>query len=233
MLEKVFKLKSHGTDIKTEFLAGITSFTTMAYILAVNPAILRDAGMNANAVLLATAIASFIGCLCMAFFANYPFCLAPGMGLNAYFTYTIVLGMGVSWETALLAVFIEGLIFIVLSLTNVREAIFNAIPKTLKTAVSTGVGLFIAFIGLQDAKIVVNSEETLVTYQEFRGNFSTEGITALLAVLGVLITAYLVIKKVKGDILLGILITWIFGIFCQFTGIHVSFSFPKRNPLYQ
>ena len=221
MLEKLFKLKEHKTDVKTEVLAGVTTFMTMAYILAVNPSILGDAGMNTNAVLLATAIASFIGCICMAFMANYPFALAPGMGLNAYFAYTVCFGMGVSWQTALLAVFVEGIVFIVLSLTNVREAIFNAIPLTLKTAVSAGIGLFIAFIGLQNAKIVVNSDATLVTYQAFRANFSTEGITALLAIIGVLITAYLVIKKVKGDIFIGIIVTWVLGMLCQAIGIYV------------
>ena len=221
MLEKLFKLKENGTDVKTEVLAGVTTFMTMAYILAVNPSILGDAGMNTNAVLLATAISSFIGCICMAFMANYPFALAPGMGLNAYFTYTVCIGMGVSWQTALLAVFAEGIIFIILSFTNVREAIFNAIPQTLKTAVSAGIGLFIAFIGLQNAKIVVNSDATLVTYQPFRANFSTEGITALLAIIGVIITAYLVIKKVKGDIFIGIIITWALGMICQAIGIYV------------
>lgn len=221
MLEKLFKLKENKTDVKTEILAGVTTFMTMAYILAVNPSILGDAGMNTNAVLLATAISSFIGCLCMAFMANYPFALAPGMGLNAYFTYTVVIGMGVSWQTALLAVFLEGIIFIVLSLTNVREAIFNAIPLTLKTAVSAGIGLFIAFIGLQNAKIVVNSDSTLVTYQPFSANFSTEGITALLAIIGVIVTAYLVIKKVKGDIFIGIMVTWVLGMLCQAVGIYV------------
>ena len=221
MLEKLFKLKENKTDVRTEVLAGVTTFMTMAYILAVNPSILGDAGMNTNAVLLATAISSFIGCVCMAFMANYPFALAPGMGLNAYFAYTVCIGMGVSWQTALLAVFIEGVIFILMSLTNVREAIFNAIPLTLKTAVSAGIGLFIAFIGLQNAKIVVNSDSTLVTYQAFRTNFSTEGVTALLAIIGVLVTAYLVIKKVKGDIFLGIVITWVLGMLCQVVGIYV------------
>ena len=221
MLEKLFKLKANKTDVKTEVLAGVTTFMTMAYILAVNPSILGDAGMNTNAVLLATAISSFIGCLCMAFMANYPFALAPGMGLNAYFAYTVCIGMGVSWQTALLAVFLEGIIFIVLSLTNVREAIFNAIPLTLKTAVSAGIGLFIAFIGLQNAKIVVNSDATLVTYQPFRANFSTEGVTALIAVIGVVITAYLVIKKVKGDIFIGIIATWALGMLAQAVGIYV------------
>ena len=221
MLEKLFKLKENNTNVKTEVIGGITTFMTMAYILAVNPSILGDAGMNTNAVLLATAIASFIGCICMAFMANYPFALAPGMGLNAYFAYTVCIGMGVSWQTALLAVFIEGIVFIVLSLTNVREAIFNAIPLTLKTAVSAGIGLFIAFIGLQNAKIVVNSDATLVTYQTFRGNFATEGITALLAIIGVVITAYLVIKKVKGDIFFGIIATWVLGMIAQAVGLYV------------
>ena len=155
MLEKFFKLSENGTDVKTEILAGITTFMTMAYILAVNPSILSATGMDQGAVFTATALASLIGTLLMALFANYPFALAPGMGLNAYFAYTVVLGMGYSWEVALTAVFVEGIIFIILSLTNVREAIFNAIPKNLKAAVSVGIGLFIAFIGLQNAKIVI------------------------------------------------------------------------------
>lgn len=221
MLEKLFKLKANKTDVKTEILAGVTTFMTMAYILAVNPSILGESGMNPTAVLLATAIASFIGCISMALMANYPFALAPGMGLNAYFTYSVCFGLGVSWQVALLAVFVEGIIFIILSLTNVREAIFNAIPMTLKTAVSAGIGLFIAFIGLQNAKIIVNSDATLVTYQAFRANFSTAGISAVLALIGVLITAYLVIKKVKGDIFLGIIITWVLGMLCQAVGIYV------------
>ena len=152
MLEQFFRLKENKTDMKTEVMAGVTTFMTMAYILAVNPSILSAAGMDANAVLIATALASFVGTLLMALLANYPFALAPGMGLNAYFAFTVVLQNGYSWQIALLAVFVEGLIFIVLSLTNVREAIFNAIPMTLKSAVSVGIGLFIAFIGLQNAE---------------------------------------------------------------------------------
>ncbi len=221
MLEKFFKLKDHGTDVKTEIMAGVTTFMTMAYILAVNPNILSASGMDANAVLLATALASFIGTLMMAIMSNYPFALAPGMGLNAYFAYTVVLGYGYSWQIALFAVFVEGLIFIVLSLTNVREAIFNAIPLTLKSAVSAGIGLFIAFIGLQNAKIVVNSDSTLVTYQNFKDNFSSVGMGALLALIGVLVTAILLAKKVKGGILLGILITWVLGIICELLGLYV------------
>lgn len=222
MLEKFFKLKENNTNVKTEVMAGITTFMTMAYILAVNPNILSASGMDANAVLIATALASFIGTILMALMANYPFALAPGMGLNAYFAYTVVLQMGYSWQIALLAVFVEGLIFIVLSLTNVREAIFNAIPLTLKAAVSVGIGLFIAFIGLQNAKLIINDDSTLLTYQKFAGEeFSTVGITALIALIGVLIMAVLLIKNVKGGILFGILLTWVLGIICELLGLYV------------
>ena len=150
-MEKLFKLKEHNTTVKTEITAGITTFMTMAYILAVNPSILSEAGMDANAVLLATCLASFIGTVCMALMANMPFALSAGMGLNAYLAYTVVLGQGISWQIALFAVFVEGIVFIIMSLTNVREAIFNAIPLTLKRGVSVGIGIFIAFIGLQNA----------------------------------------------------------------------------------
>jgi AGZA family xanthine/uracil permease-like MFS transporter len=219
-MEKVFRLKDHNTNVKTEVAAGITTFMTMAYILAVNPSILGDAGMNPSAVLLATCIASFIGTLCMAFMANLPFALSAGMGLNAFLAYTVVLGMGISWQVALLAVFAEGIIFIILSLTNVREAIFNAIPLTLKKGVSVGIGLFIAFIGLQNAGLAVDSS-TLVTITSFVDNFNTHGICALLAVIGVLVTAVFHIKEVKGGILYGIVITWVLGMICQLAGIYV------------
>ena len=203
-------------------MAGITTFMTMAYILAVNPSILSASGMDANAVLIATSLASFVGTALMALLANYPFALAPGMGLNAYFAYTVVLTMGYSWQLALMAVFVEGIIFIVLSLTSVREGIFNAIPMTLKSAVSVGIGLFVAFVGLQNAKLIVNSDSTLVTYQHFKGEtFSSVGVGAILALLGVAITAILLVKKVKGGILYGILITWVLGIVCELTGIYV------------
>ena len=220
MLEKLFKLKAHNTTVKTEVVAGITTFMTMAYILAVNPSILADAGMDSTAVLLATAIASFIGTACMALMANLPFVLSAGMGLNAYLAYTVVLGMGYSWQVALLAVFVEGLIFVALSLTNVREAIFNAIPLTLKRGVSVGIGLFIAFIGLQNAGLAVDSS-TLVTITSFTDNFTTNGICALLAVIGLLFTAALHIRGVKGSILIGIVATWVLGIICQLTGLYV------------
>ena len=221
MLEKMFKLKENNTTVKTEVIGGITTFMTMAYILAVNPSILSASGMDKNAILMATAIASFIGTMIMALYANYPFALAPGLGLNAYFAYTVCGQMGYSWQFALLAVFVEGLIFIVLSLTNVREGIFNAIPLQLKKGVSVGIGMFVAFIGLQNAKLVVNSDATLVTIVNFKENFNTVGITALLAVFGLLLIAILSEKKVKGAILIGILITWFVGMICQLTGLYV------------
>ena len=216
-LEKMFHLKENNTTVKTEIMAGVTSFMTMAYILAVNPNILAAAGMDHGAVFTATAVASFIGTLCMALFANYPFALAPGMGLNAYFAYTVVLGMGYSWEVALAAV--------------IREAIFNAIPFNLKKAVSVGIGLFITFLGLQNAKIVIGGA-TLVGLFSVDGynktladgltaSMSDAGITVLLAIFGVLITGILIVKNVKGNILWGILITWILGIICQFAGIYI------------
>ena len=229
-IDKIFHLKENQTDVKTEILAGSTSFMTMAYILAVNPNILAAAGMDHGAVFTATALSAFIATLCMAIFANYPFALAPGMGLNAYFAYTVVLGMGYSWQVALAAVFVEGIIFILLSVLNVREAIFNAIPFNLKKAVSVGIGLFIAFIGLQNAKIVIGGS-TLVqlftldgynaTLENGTASFSDAGITVLLAIIGVVVTAVLVVKKVKGNILWGILITWGLGMVCQAAGIYV------------
>ena len=219
MFEKVFKLSEHQTTVKTEVMAGITTFMTMAYILAVNPSILGSTGMDPTAVLLATALASFIGTACMAFMANLPFVLSAGMGLNAYMAYTVCAGYGYSWHVALLAVFAEGLIFIVLSLTNVREAIFNAIPLTLKRGVSVGIGLFIAFIGLQNAGLSVDSS-TLVAIISFPENFHTAGICALLALIGLFIMAVLYTYRVKGAILYGILGTWILGMLCQVTGIY-------------
>ena len=226
MLEKIFKLSENKTDVKTEILAGITTFMTMAYILAVNPSILSAAGMDSGAVFTATALAAFIGTLLMAALANYPFALAPGMGLNAYFAYTVVIGMGYSWQYALTAVFAEGIVFIVLSLTNVREAIFNAIPLNLKKAVSAGIGLFICFIGLTGAQIIVGNPATKISLFSFKqamlaGTFHTTGITVVLAILGVLFTAFLMVAKVRGNILWGILFTWILGILCEVSGLYV------------
>ena len=225
-LDKLFHLKENHTDVKTEVMAGITTFMTMAYILAVNPNILSASGMDRGSVFTATALSAFIASCLMALLSNYPFVLAPGMGLNAYFTYTVVLCMGYSWQQALAAVFAEGIIFILLSLTNVREAIFNSIPMNLKHAVSVGIGLFIAFIGLQNAKIVVGNDSTLVSIFSFKssvaeGTFSSQGITVLLALIGILVTAILLAKDVKGSILWGILITWVLGIICQLTHLYV------------
>ncbi|MDF2822033.1 MAG: putative rane protein [Clostridiales bacterium] len=236
MFEKFFKLKENKTNVKTEIIAGITTFMTMAYILAVNPGILAAAGMDQGAVFTATALAAVVGTLCMALFANYPFALAPGMGLNAFFAYTIVIGSNgkITWEVALTAVLVEGLIFLVMSLFSVREAIFNAIPMNIKHAVSVGIGLFIAFIGLQNAKIVINNNSTLVnifdmdifrgvdpTASNYNASFNDVGITVILALIGIVITAIFVAKKVKGGILWGILSTYLLGILCEVTGIYV------------
>ena len=236
MIEKLFKLKKNQTTVKTEVLAGITTFMTMAYILAVNPSLLSQAGMDATAVLIATCLASFVGTLAIALLANYPFALAPGMGLNAYFAFTVCGSMGYDWRIALMAVFVEGLIFIVLSLTNVREAIFNAIPSTLKKGVSAGIGLFIAFIGLQGAHLVVSNSSTLVSYVNFVANWHTEGICALLALIGLIITIVLYTKKVKGSILIGIIATWILGMLAQAAGIYqidVEGGFYSLYPSFQ
>lgn len=224
-LNKTFKLKENKTDVKTELIAGLTTFMTMAYILVVNPNILSEAGMDRGAVFTATALSAALGTLLMALFANYPFVLAPGMGLNAYFTYTVVGNMGYSWQVALTAVFFEGIIFILLSLTKVRESVFNAIPTTLKNAVSVGIGFYIAFIGLQKSGIVVNSDSTLVSIYSLKnsfsnGQFSTSGITFVLAIVGIMLTAILMVRKVKGNILIGILGTWLLGVLCEVIGIY-------------
>ena len=194
-------------------------------ILAVNPGILSASGMDAGAVFTATALGAAIGTLLMAFLSNYPFALAPGMGLNAFFAFTVCGAMGYSWKVALAAVFVEGLIFIILSLTKVREALFDCIPMSLKFGVTGGIGLFIAFIGLQSAKIVVDGP-CLVGLYNFRaaladGTFHSTGIGAFLALLGILITAAFLAKKVPGGILLGILVTWGLGMICEVTGLYV------------
>lgn len=224
-LEKFFKLREHNTDVRTEVLAGITTFMTMAYILAVNPGILSASGMDAGAVFTATALGAALGTVLMALLSNYPFALAPGMGLNAFFAYTVCGQMGYSWQVALAAVFVEGILFIILSLTKVREAIFNCVPHALKMGVTSGIGLFIAFIGLQNAKVVVDGP-TLVGLYPFKaaladGSFWSTGIGALLALLGVLITVAMMAKRVPGGILLGIVITWALGMVCELTGIYV------------
>ena len=217
MLKKLFGFDPAKNSIRTEVLAGITTFLTMSYILAVNPAMfsLLD-GMNAGSVFTATALAAVIGSLVMALFAKMPFGLAPGMGLNAFFVYTVCMGMGYSWQFALTAVFIEGIIFILLTVTNLREAIVNAIPTSLKNAIGAGIGLFIAFIGLQNAGIIANSDATLVTLGDV-----TSG-APLLAVIGLAITGVLVVKNVPGALLIGILVTTVIGIpmgLTNFTGV--------------
>ena len=224
-MEKFFELQERGTNVRTEIVAGVTTFITMSYILAVNPLILSAAGMDPGAIFTATALASAFATFLMAFLANMPFVLSAGMGLNAYFAYTVVIGMGYTWQQALAAIFVEGVIFIFLSLVNIREAIFNAIPPSLKIAVSVGIGLFISFIGLQNAHIVV-AGSTLVTLYSFKGSveggaFSSEGITVLLALIGLLITAFLLIKNVKGSVLFGIIATWGLGMICQAVGLYV------------
>ena len=221
MLNKIFKLKENNTNVKTELIAGLTTFMTMAYILAVNPNILSKAGMDPTAVLLATCLASYVGTTCMAFMANLPFALSAGMGLNAFFAFTIVGQLGYSWQVALFAVFVEGIIFIILSLTKVREAIFNSIPLSLKHAVSVGIGIYIAFIGLQGAGLVIDNSSTLVSLVNFRKDFTTSGISALLAISGTLLTAFLYIKRIKGSILIGIIATWVAGIICELSGAYV------------
>lgn len=224
-LEKLFHLKENGTDIRTEVLAGITTFMTMAYILAVNPSILSSTGMDSGAVFTATALGACLGTLIMAFSSNYPFVLAPGMGLNAFFAYTVCGIMGYSWKVALAAVFVEGILFLIMSLTSIREAIFNCIPNCLKIGVSAGIGLFIAFIGLQNSKVVVDGP-TLVTMYPFKaaladGTIHSTGVGAILCMVGVILTAWLMHKKVPGNILWGILGTWGLGIICEATGIYV------------
>jgi len=205
-MEKYFQLKEHNTTVRIEVIAGITTFLTMAYILAVNPGILAATGMPAESVFTATALASMVGTLFMALVAKLPFALAPGMGLNAFFAFAVVLGMGYSWQFALTAVFLEGIIFLVLSFFNVREAIIDLIPANIKRAISVGIGLFIAFIGMQNAGLIINNDATLV------GLGSLGNPAALLAVIGLVITVVMLAYKVTGALLWGILISTVIGI---------------------
>ena len=226
-MEKFFKLKENGTNVKSEIIAGITTFMTMAYILAVNPSILSATGMDKGAVFTATVVSSIVATLIMGLLANLPFALAPGMGLNAFFAYTVVLGMGYSWQTALTAVFIEGIIFLILTIFNVREAIVNSIPLNMKRAISVGIGLFIAFIGLQNSKIIINNDATLISLGDI-----TSG-SPLLAIIGLLITSLLLAYNVKGAILIGILLTTIIGIPMGITQLspYASFAPPSLEPV--
>lgn len=225
-LDKLFHLKERGTNVRTEVLAGLTAFVTAAYVLAVNHSVMSATGMDSGAVFTATALVCFLGTLVMALLTNYPFVLVPSMGLNAYFAYTVVLGMGYSWETALAAIFLEGVVFALISLTSLRDKIFNAIPLNLKYAISAGIGLFITIIGLKNSGLVISSSATLVSIFSFTGSmadgtFNTAGISVVLFLVGLVITGILMAKNVKGNILLGILITWILGIVCQLCGLYV------------
>ncbi len=227
-LGRLFKLNANRTTVKTELVAGLTTFMTMAYILAVNPHILSlegvapGLGIPKGGVFVATVLAAVVGTLLMAFMSNYPFVLAPGMGLNAFLAFTVVLTMGYSWQFALLAVFVEGLVFLALSLTPVREGIFNAIPISLKKAVAAGIGLFICLIAMKTAGIIVDNPATLVSMVHFKDvPFATSGICAVLALVGTLLTGFMLVKGFKGAILFGILATWGLGMLAQATGVYV------------
>lgn len=239
MFEKLFHLKENGTNVKTEITAGITSFFTMAYIIFVNPQILSAAGMDAGAVMLATCIASAIGTFLMAFLANYPFALAPGMGLNAFFAFTICGSMGYSWQAALAAVFISGCLFIIITVTGVREAIVRAIPMELKSAISVGIGFFIAFIGLKNANMLKFTIDP-GKYQNFDGTivadaspvpaFNFASASTLLAIFGLIVLAVLYVRNVKGALFIGILVTSAVGCVLQFVfGIDVGVSAPSAG----
>ncbi len=230
MLEKIFKLSTNKTTVRTEILAGVTTFMTMAYILAVNPSILGDAGMDKGAVFTATALSAIIGTLVMALVAKLPFALAPGMGLNAFFAYTVVLTMGYSWKFALTAVFLEGIIFLILTEFNVREMIVNAIPENIRYAISVGIGLFIAFIGMKNAGIIVDNPATLVSL----GNMSSASV--ILAILGLFIVGILLAFKVKGALLIGILLATIIGIPMGLTHLPEGHNYmeipPSLSPIF-
>ncbi|MBQ5632660.1 MAG: NCS2 family permease, partial [Treponema sp.] len=224
-MKNIFKITENNTTIGKEIIGGITSFLAMAYILALNPSILSDAGMNWNAVFTATAISAAFATLIMAFIANLPVALAPGLGLNAFFAYTVVIGMGCSWQLALTAVFIEGIIFILLSLGGIREAIINSIPESLKKAVAVGIGLFVTILGLVNAGILSKETGTFIGYV----NFNLANKTAIVALIGLIITIILYILKVPGAVLLGIVITTIIGIPFAVTTVPENFS-PIATP---
>ncbi|HCD09992.1 MAG TPA: NCS2 family permease [Thermoanaerobacter sp.] len=224
LANRIWRLENYNTNVKTEILAGITTFITMAYIMFVNPIILKEAGMDAGAVFVATCLSAAIGTFMMAFYANYPFAQAPGMGLNAFFTYTVVLTMGYTWQQALAAVFFSGIIFILITLFGIREMIVDAIPMSLKYAVSGGIGLFIAFIGLKNAGIIVANQATYIGF----GDLTNPG--TLLAIAGLFITAILMSRNIKGSILLGILITTVLGLFTGIVKLPSDFSIIKMPP---
>lgn len=225
MLERMFHLKEHNTTVRTELVAGLTTFMTMAYIIFVNPSTVAQAGMPAEGVLIATAVSAALATLLMAFLSNYPFALAPGMGLNAYFTYGVVIGLGWTWQEALGAVFISGVIFLLLTFSKVRESIINSIPMGLKSGISAGIGLFITFIGLANAGIVVNNDATLVGL----GNPTDPNV--LLAFFGIIITVVLITKKVPGAILWGIIVSTIVAVVTGITKAPQGFiALPDFTP---
>ncbi|MGI6108368.1 MAG: NCS2 family permease [Eubacteriaceae bacterium] len=216
-MNKTFKLEQNHTNVRTEILAGVTTFLTMAYIIFVNPNILSQTGMDFGAVTTATCLSAALATFCMAFMANYPFALAPGMGLNAFFTYSVCLVMGVPWHIALTAVFVEGIIFIILTLTSIREAVANCIPKTLKIGISAGIGLFITFIGLQNGGVIINNDSTLLGLTSFNvlnatGETYTNLMSAILTIIGLILIIVLEIRHIKGGILIGIAAVTILGI---------------------
>ena len=222
MFEKLFKLKEHGTDVKTELIAGLTTFLAMAYILAVNPGILSEAGMSFQGVFLATAIASAVASIVMGLLANYPVALSAGMGVNAVFTYTIVLNMGLSYQGALACVFVSGIIFILISVTGIRSAIINAIPAQLKLAIGAGIGFFIAFVGLKGAGIIVANEATLVSLGDFTNP------VVLLAIFGIIVTIILVVKGVSASVFYGLVITAVVGVIGGICGIEGMPGLPQQ-----
>lgn len=231
MIEKLFKLRENGSTIRTELLAGFTTFLTMAYILAVNPDILSAAGMDRGAVFTATALSACVATLVMALAANLPFALAPGMGLNAFFAYTVCLGMGHTWQFALTAVFIEGLIFVILTACNVREWLIHAIPHSLKQAISVGIGVFIAFIGLQNAGVLVSNPATLISLVDMKDAGAHPG--PILALVTVCVVALLLARKVRGALLIGMLMATLAGIPLGVTTLPDAFDWspPSLAPL--
>ncbi|HAK57669.1 MAG TPA: guanine permease [Lachnospiraceae bacterium] len=232
MLEKLFKLSENKTDVRTEVYAGLTTFIVASYIIAVNPAILSEAGLDYTAVLLATCFTAFIGTMCVAFFSNLPFVIASGMGMNAFFTYTVCQDMGYDPRVALFAVFIEGILFLGVAATRLRSIMLDGIPESFKNAISAGVGLFITFIGLQNAGLVVDGSK-LVSVVSFNKDFKHSGICAVLALLGLIVTIVLYIRGVRASFILGILNTWILGMLCQLVGLYIpdpAAGFPSLYP---
>ena len=214
-----FHLTENGTTVKTEIIAGITTFLSMVYILAVYPSVMSEIGIPAGGAVVAAALASFIGTILMGLIAKYPFALAPGVGIVPFFAFSVVSGMGISWQFGMMAVFVEGIIFLICTLIPVREKIFDAIPLPLKTSIGVGIGFFIVFIGLQGGRIIVEGS-SLTTLVSFRNAWATNGICATLALIGLLATVVLFHKRVKGAILIGILFTWGLGMLCQATGLY-------------